>query len=115
MDPERWKEIKDVSVSRPWKSTGRSGRPTWREACAGDESLREEVEALLVHQTEAEGFLKDPAMGLAAKALAKDLPTAPLGADLGGPKGVFSLPDLGEDRRGGHGRRLSRSRHEARP
>ena len=43
-----------------------------REACAGDESLRKEVEALLANLTEAEGFMKDPAMELAAQELAKD-------------------------------------------
>jgi len=43
-----------------------------KEACAGDESLRKEVEALLANLTQAEGFMKDPAMEVAANALARD-------------------------------------------
>jgi len=71
MDPERWKEIERVC------QTALEMEPAKREeylneACRGDESLRAEVETLLENLTEAEGFMKDPAMEVAAKALAKE-------------------------------------------
>jgi serine/threonine protein kinase len=43
-----------------------------KEACPGDESLREEVEALLEQQAKAQGFLNDPAIEDGAKALARE-------------------------------------------
>ena len=82
MDPERWKAIKRLCHSA--LEIEREKREAYlKEACAGDESLRKEVEALLAHQTEAEGFLKDPAVELAAKELARD-PAATLKTDLAG-------------------------------
>ncbi len=71
MDPERWREIARLC------QTAREMEPAEREeylerACGGDESLRKEVEALLANLTEAEGFMKNPAMEEAARALAKE-------------------------------------------
>jgi eukaryotic-like serine/threonine-protein kinase len=37
-----------------------------REACAGDEALRKEVESLLAHQPQAESFIEAPALEVAA-------------------------------------------------
>jgi len=71
MDPERWKEIE--RLCRSALEIEREKREAYlKQACAGDESLRKEVEALLEQQTKAEGFLKDPAIEAAAKALAKE-------------------------------------------
>ena len=71
MDPERWKEIERICQSV--LVIEREKREAYlKEACTGDESLRKEVEALLQQQTKAEGFLKDPAIDDAAKALAKE-------------------------------------------
>ena len=71
MDPERWKKIKLLCQSA--LEIEREKREAYlEEACSGDESLRKEVETLLAHQTEAEGFMKDPAIEIAAQKLAKD-------------------------------------------
>jgi serine/threonine-protein kinase len=43
-----------------------------REACGGDELLRNEVETLLMHGKKASGFIELPAMQLAARELARD-------------------------------------------
>jgi serine/threonine protein kinase len=80
MDPERYQKVKNLCQSALDIEQGMR-EAYLREACAGDESLRKEVEALLAHQTEAGGFLRDPAMELAARELAKDQ-VHPLSRDL---------------------------------
>jgi eukaryotic-like serine/threonine-protein kinase len=70
MDPERWKEIERICQSA--LAMDSANRASYlKGACAGDESLRQEVEALLAQRTKAEGFLNDPAIEDAGKALAK--------------------------------------------
>jgi serine/threonine protein kinase len=82
MDPERWEEIERLCQST--LEMEREKREAYlKEACAGDESLRKEVEALLEQQAKAEGFLKDPAIEAAARALAKEQANA-LARDLSG-------------------------------
>ncbi len=71
MDPKRWQEIERLCQTALEIEQGKRAAYL-RETCAGDESLRKEVEALLEQQTKAEGFLRDPAIEDAAKALAKD-------------------------------------------
>ncbi len=71
MDRERWREIERLCQAAREMEPGKREEYLER-ACAGDESLRKEVEALLENLTEAEGFMKDPAMDEAAKALAKE-------------------------------------------
>jgi len=71
MDPERWRRIEELYHS------ALAMKPDLRqsyldEACAGDPSLRREVERLIERQSEAEGFIDSPALELAAKALAAD-------------------------------------------
>ena len=69
MDPERWKQIERLCQSALEMERGK--REAWlKQACAGDESLRREVEALLEQQAQAEGFLKEGAIDDAAKVLA---------------------------------------------
>ena len=46
------------------------------KACAGDDSVRQEVEALLAHDHDDDPFLEEPALHLAAKAMAEDQSTA---------------------------------------
>ena len=41
-----------------------------REACAGDEDLRREVESLLAYEKEGQGFMESPALEAAARVLA---------------------------------------------
>ena len=45
------------------------------EACAGDDTLRKEVESLLGYWTEAQEFFEAPAIEAGAKALARESPT----------------------------------------
>ena len=74
--PERWQEIERLCQSALEMESGK--RESYvKKACAGDESLRHEVEALLANLSEAQGFMKDPAMEAAAKALAKDVENVP--------------------------------------
>ncbi len=82
MDPERWKQIERVcQAALEMKPAKREEYLS--EACRGDGSLRAEVEALLANQTEAEGFMKDPAMDAAARALAREQETGLVGGLIG--------------------------------
>ena len=71
MDPERYQKVKNLCQSALDIEQGMR-EAYLREACAGDESLRKEIEALLANLTEAEGFMEDPAIELAAQELAQD-------------------------------------------
>jgi serine/threonine protein kinase/Tol biopolymer transport system component len=55
-----------------------------REACAGDEDLRREVESLLAQEDGGDHFLEAPALEAAARALARDGAEAPKAALLAG-------------------------------
>ncbi|HEV8715657.1 MAG TPA: protein kinase, partial [Candidatus Binatia bacterium] len=71
MNPERWQEIKRLYNSAlELESDQREAY--LEEACAGDESLRKEIERLLAQQAEAEDLLGSPALEVAARALAQD-------------------------------------------
>ena len=75
MDAERWRKIEQLCHAA--LECEASERPAFLDqTCAGDEELRREVEALLARDKEAENFLRPPALEIAAKAWAQDLPTA---------------------------------------
>ena len=82
MPSERWQQIEHIchaALERP-----ESQRDTFlEEACGGDEALRREVEALLQHDQEAEGFLEKPALELAAEVLAEDRTSSMVGRNIG--------------------------------
>jgi serine/threonine protein kinase/dienelactone hydrolase len=61
------------------------------EACAGDEELRREVEALLGYETEAVNFIETPALNLAAGILAEQQNDAKIGAQIGAYKIISKL------------------------
>lgn len=64
MDPERYQRIQALLQSAlERESTDRES--FLAEACAGDESLRREVESLMVSYEQAGGFLECPAAELA--------------------------------------------------
>src|SRR5512135_501294 len=71
MNPERWRQIKRLYNSALELEPDRR-EAFLREACAGDDSLRTEIERLLAQKTEAEGLLEKPALEVAARALAQD-------------------------------------------
>lgn len=71
MDPERWQRIEQLYHSAlPLEAGARSA--FLREACAGDEELRREVESLLDHYAKAQDFIETPPIQVAAEALARD-------------------------------------------
>jgi len=53
------------------------------EACAGDERLRREVESLLRHESNVDGFLVEPALLTAAQHIAKGSEDALIGRQIG--------------------------------
>ena len=70
MHPETWKKVEALlqsALDRPLAE-----RDTFlREACAGDQSLERDVRALLGSEAAAEGFMEDPAIQVAARAMAQ--------------------------------------------
>jgi non-specific serine/threonine protein kinase/serine/threonine-protein kinase len=72
MDPDRWKQVEELYHAALEREE--SGRAAFLEqACAGDEALRRRVESLLAHYAQASSrFLEEPALEVAAKALAED-------------------------------------------
>jgi serine/threonine-protein kinase len=89
MNPDRWAEVERLYH-------GASARPAGereaflREACAGDESLRREVESLLAQPGSGEGFLGAPAMAVAAQMVSH-----PGGSMLTGRRiGVYQIQTL---------------------
>ena len=71
MNRDNWpkvKEIFDLALARPADE-----RTTFvRDACGGDEALRQEVESLLASYQDAENFMETPAVQFAAKSAAGD-------------------------------------------
>jgi eukaryotic-like serine/threonine-protein kinase len=97
MNPDRWKQVEELYHAALEREA--SGRAAFlKEACAGDEPLRQRVELLLAHYAQASSrFLEEPALEMAAKALADDqgvggssrgLPQRP-------PNGVTSPDEVG--------------------
>jgi eukaryotic-like serine/threonine-protein kinase len=71
MTPERLQEVEQL-YHATLEHEGADRELFLQGACAGDESLRQEVELLLAHDEEAEDFIESPALEAMAKALAKD-------------------------------------------
>jgi serine/threonine protein kinase/Tol biopolymer transport system component len=66
MTPERWRQVSQIYHD----ALGRDphARDAFlREACAGDEAVRREVESLLAQPASAENFLGEPAFAMAAR------------------------------------------------
>ena len=61
MTPERWEQLSrifDAAAARPADERA----AFLVDACAGDETLRREIQSLLAHAASAEGFLATPAV-----------------------------------------------------
>jgi len=71
MSPERWRQVEALchaALERP-----EAERAAFLEtACAGDPTLREEVESFLAHHPHADSFMEAPALEHAAQAWAQD-------------------------------------------
>ncbi len=70
MDPERWRKIEELYHAALASSAGQR-HGFLQQACAGDEALCREVEALLAQEGRAAEFLESPALDVAAKAWAQ--------------------------------------------
>jgi serine/threonine protein kinase len=71
MTPERLQEVEQL-YHATLEHEGADRELFLQGACAGDESLRQEVELLLAHDKEAEDIIESSALEAMAKALAKD-------------------------------------------
>jgi serine/threonine protein kinase/Flp pilus assembly protein TadD len=69
--PERFHQIEQLYHAALEQEEAQRGS-FLRGACAGDETLRREVESLLEHHKEAEGFIESPALEMEAHRLAKE-------------------------------------------
>jgi eukaryotic-like serine/threonine-protein kinase len=68
---ERWQEIEKIFQAARYMD--KSARAEYlARACAGDPALREEVESLLAHVDQVEGFLENPPVEMVAKVFGKD-------------------------------------------
>jgi serine/threonine protein kinase len=97
MNPDRWKQIEELYHAALEREE--SERAAFlKEACAGDEPLRQRVELLLAHYIQASSrFLEEPALEMAAKALAddQDVGGSPRGLPQRPPNGVTSPDEVG--------------------
>src|SRR4029453_7382415 len=80
MDPERWKQVEDILQLMVDRPAGEADA-LLRRACAGDESLEQEVRSLLTAEDRAANFLGQPAIDVAARRVARhnsgDTPNTP--------------------------------------
>jgi hypothetical protein len=61
MTPDRWQEIEQLYHSA-LKHEPDQRSAFLKQACAGDEALRREVESLLANEGEAKSFIEAPAL-----------------------------------------------------
>ena len=91
MEPERWQEIdKILEAALEQEEPGRSA--FLEEACAGDESLRKEVESLLLAHNRAGDFMEEPPQSLIGSQLHSYKILSLLGA--GGMGEVYRARDM---------------------
>jgi serine/threonine protein kinase len=93
MTPKRWQQIEELYHSALKREP--SQRAAFlQKACVGDEGLRQEVESLLAHQVESEGFIEEPALEAAAKGTADDSTQSLVGLRIGAYE-ILSLLGVG--------------------
>ncbi len=91
MNPERWEKIEQLYHDALERAANQRAA-FLDEACAGDESLRREVESLLDFQTRVGEFIEAPALQVAAELLAQEKQSAQVSAGaLLGPYQLLSL------------------------
>jgi serine/threonine protein kinase/Tol biopolymer transport system component len=93
MTPDRWKQVEQLYHSA-LKQEGKQRAAFLKEACAGDDELRREVESLLAYEQQAESFIEASAPEAAAKGLAGHRRHSLVGQQLGLYK-VLSLLGAG--------------------
>src|SRR5262245_53283788 len=82
MTPERWRQVEQI-YNAALEREDNQRAAFLDEACAGDDSLRREVESLLAHQSQAENLMETPVMEVAAKAIADSSTTGVVGRTVG--------------------------------
>ena len=93
MHPERWQQIDQLFHSALAREP--NDRAVFiAEACAGDESLRSEIEALISSHEQAESFIETSASDLAAELLAQGQAGISVGQSLG-PYKIVSVLGIG--------------------
>src|SRR5262245_8584405 len=93
MTPERWRHIERLYHAALERDTG-ARAAFLAEACAGDETLRGEVESLLRCDTRAERLFESPALEVAAQLCAEDRVQSMSGRQIG-PYQILSLLGAG--------------------
>jgi len=74
MDPERWKRVEDLLQAALERPAGERDA-FLRRVCAGDEAIELEVRSLVASQQRAGSFLENPAIEVAALAIARQQST----------------------------------------
>src|SRR5437764_14756766 len=93
MTPQRYQRVSDIYHAALEERSDR--RPAFlRDACAGDEDLRNEVESLLAAEKQAAGFLSRPAAELATQSISSLEVPVMIGRTLGSYE-VISLLGAG--------------------
>jgi Tol biopolymer transport system component len=93
MKPDRWQEIEQLYHAALERREGERAA-FLEQACAGDDTLRQEVESLLSQPSHAGQFLETPAVEMAARKLAENQAQSLVGHQLGSYK-VLSLLGAG--------------------
>src|SRR5437764_14675120 len=82
MEPERWQRVEGLYHAALELEFSRRGGYL-QQVCGADESLRREVEGLLVHEEEAQRFIEAPALNIVAQHMAANLSQLTVGQTLG--------------------------------
>jgi serine/threonine protein kinase len=90
MKPERWQQLDELFHSALQRAPAERAE-FLDEACAGDESLRKHIEALLAAHVEAGSFMENPALQFEARSLAMDQPESAVGKTIGHYKIISSI------------------------
>ena len=93
MNTERWLQIEQMYHAAREQAPSERDR-FLEDACAGDEELRVEVQALLGYETQAETFLEESAPEVTARALAEHRAKAMIGRAIG-PYEILALLGAG--------------------
>ena len=94
MTPEHWQRIKALLETALEHEPGKRS-VFLNEACAGDSSLRNEVESLIVAHEQAGGFIEGPAYEVMAGMLVNDHAGSLVGHSLGPYQLIASLGEGG--------------------
>ena len=74
---DRWQQVEQLYHAALERGAVERGA-FLAEACAGDDSLRREVESLLAYEDQAENFIESPALEVVAKVMAEEKVTTML-------------------------------------